>query len=535
MKYSLVIADDEPRIIELICQLGHFEELEIEVVDTCVTGREAYESIQRNCPDIVLSDIKMPEFDGIELIKKVREIQSPGPLFILISGYRHFEYARSAVSLNVMDYLLKPIEEKQLNDTLEKVCRRIDQLRIQKTDRETISALREEQKQKTMDRFWKICKGDSSAEEKLCLASEELCNKQFDTGFQPGCYQVLCLCSDLNAILGQADACNRVGIYIEEAFHSMAYVCYHTSYKRTIIVLNYREDNKKRVGEAVTVLYYSIRDLGERYGKFRLNIGVSSVSDQISQLPSLFKEAVAAEWGRLVLTRNGILEHYQVANLPGFHADRILLKEEEAAIKDCIRYLRKEELANLFGKLYQRAGTVNNFYPGDMAEIFSSMGQSLAECIAEEEKKTRFAENYYYAYLNSRNYAEVIRNIYIVLENYIDEEQKRLKEKKGKPITIAVGFMKENYSRQLSLDEVAAAANVSGKYLSRIFPDEMGMGFNEYLTQIRMEASEKLLAETNMSIKEIALAVGYLDEKYYSKLFKKLKGIKPTEYRRIYN
>jgi two-component system response regulator YesN len=122
-----------------------------------------------------------------------------------------------------------------------------------------------------------------------------------------------------------------------------------------------------------------------------------------------------------------------------------------------------------------------------------------------------------------------------VLEKDLDEAQKHLKEKKGKPITMALRYMKENYGKQISLEEVAAAGNVSGNYLSRLFRDEMDIGFNDYLTQLRIEESQKLLAETNLPVKEIAIRVGYLDEKYYSRLFKKTTGIKPTEYRRIYS
>ena len=82
---------------------------------------------------------------------------------------------------------------------------------------------------------------------------------------------------------------------------------------------------------------------------------------------------------------------------------------------------------------------------------------------------------------------------------------------------------------------MAEASNVSPTYLSKLFKNEMQVGFNDYLTQVRLEESEKLLAETNLSVREIAAKVGYLDEKYYSKLFKKSTGIKPTEYRRIYS
>lgn len=100
---------------------------------------------------------------------------------------------------------------------------------------------------------------------------------------------------------------------------------------------------------------------------------------------------------------------------------------------------------------------------------------------------------------------------------------------------MAVQYIKEHYQEQISLEDVAAAGNVSPNYLSKLFRNEMGIGFLDYMTQIRLKESEKLLEETNLSIKEIAAKVGYLDEKYYSKLFKKATGIKPSEYRRIYS
>lgn len=100
---------------------------------------------------------------------------------------------------------------------------------------------------------------------------------------------------------------------------------------------------------------------------------------------------------------------------------------------------------------------------------------------------------------------------------------------------MAAQYIKEHFSSPISLEEVAEAVNVSSTYLCKLFKNELGIGFNEFLTQIRLEESEKLLATTNLPIREIAARIGYTDEKYYSKLFKKVTGIKPTDYRKIYS
>ncbi|MDY3918229.1 MAG: response regulator [Candidatus Limivivens sp.] len=382
MGYRLIIADDEPKIIDLIRQLGHWEELDITIIDECRTGRQAYESILRNNPDFVLSDIRMPGYDGIELIKKVREV-NPEPLFILISGYRHFEYARSAVSLNVMDYLLKPVDEKQLNETLTRVCRRIDQIRIQREESSVMSAIRAVKSRQEMEEFWKLLLEYGMKKTTVRFRSEEECNARFHTEFVPGCYQILCVFSDLSAVLGQEDSLSssKVESFIRESFRNLARVYYHTTYMGSVIVLNFQEKNRAAVREAISVLYYNIRDLSELYGEFRLNIGVSLVKDSISGLSEAIVEAYAAEWGGLVLTRNGILDYYQISGLPRFSGERLVTEEETAQIKDCMKYLRKEELSDLFERIYRRAGELSNSYPDDIRKVFFELQTSLVGCI----------------------------------------------------------------------------------------------------------------------------------------------------------
>jgi two-component system response regulator YesN len=535
MGYRVIIADDEPKIIELIRQLGHWEELGIEIIEECHTGRQAYESIIEKCPDFVLSDIKMPGYDGIELIRKVRE-RNPDPLFVLISGYRHFEYARSAISLNVIDYLLKPIDAVQLNETLTRVCRRIDQLRSEKEEQAEISQLKDANTRRQMEAFWEVFLTPALCRKGL-PPTEELCNSRYHTDFSPGCYQMICIYSNLSAVLGRSDSMSstRVDTFIRDTFRTIATVYYHTTYMGIMVALNFSREQEKEIHKRITALYYNIRDLSELYGEFRLNFGVSSVKYSVSELTEAFVEAHAAEWGRLVLMRNEILEYRQISSLPHFKQDELVTQEERRGIRECVRYLRKEELSDIYEHIYRRAAKLGNSHPDDILNAFFTMQYDLSECYDEGEARERFLENFYYAYLNGNTFLQVIKNTYLVLEKDLEEAQKQLKEKKGKPITMALRYMKENYGKQISLEEVAAAGNVSGNYLSRLFKDEMEIGFNDYLTQLRIEESQKLLSETNLPVKEIAIRVGYLDEKYYSKLFKKSTGIKPTEYRRIYS
>ena len=132
-KLTAIIVDDEYRIGQLISRLIHFQEIDVELLKIFDNSSEALVFILENHPDIVISDIQMPVIDGLELIRHVHESQF-FPHFILISGYKEFEYARTALKYGVEDYLLKPVNETELNQILKKVCSEHNQMLKEKEE-----------------------------------------------------------------------------------------------------------------------------------------------------------------------------------------------------------------------------------------------------------------------------------------------------------------------------------------------------------------------------------------------------------------
>lgn len=531
MGYRVIIADDEPKILQLIKMLGHWEKYQIEIVDECRSGKQALESIRRNKPDFVLSDIKMPDMDGIELIEETRKagIES---LFILISGYRHFEYARSAIALNVVDYLLKPVAEEQLNETLDKVCRKIEQ----KRELEHLKKLEAEQEKQKIDLFWHMLLWGDETERVKYLSSPSVCNHKFGTGFQNGCFQILSTVTGLNAMMVHQDSIFREKMdnLLKRIFADSVLYYDYSTYKGRLIVLNFQEKDRVQVKDAIAALFYHMRDLRGIYGEFQINFGCSSVKKKCSDLYDAYLEAEAAQWGRLIFLGNNIIEYDQIAHLKRFPMDRFLEREEFNRLCDNIRYLNREAVAEMFAQLNRRSAEMQHVYPGDLWQCFLYMMHGVLGVLNEKEHRDRMEEKFYYAYMEARNFQQVIKNIYVSLDDYLAQQEKELKEKLGKPLSEAIRFMKENYGKPISMENTAEAAGVSTGYLSKLFKRELDIGFNEYLTQIRLEKSQELLADTTMSVKEIALTVGYPDEKYYSRLFKKTTGIKPTDYRKLY-
>ncbi len=117
----VLVADE--KVCQLICKLIHWEELEMKLVGMASNGIGSLQMIEAEHPDLVMTDIRMPGYDGMELLKRAR-IQNPDMEFIIISGYSHFEYAQTAIRYGVSDYILKPVNEEALNATLQKVRQR---------------------------------------------------------------------------------------------------------------------------------------------------------------------------------------------------------------------------------------------------------------------------------------------------------------------------------------------------------------------------------------------------------------------------
>ena len=120
MNMKVIIADDEVKVCQLIEHLVDWESLGMEVVSVAHNGIEAVEAVGKYHPDIVITDIRMPGCNGLDLIKETKELL-PQVEFIIISGYRHFEYAQTAIRFGVRDYLLKPIKKDELNATLKRM------------------------------------------------------------------------------------------------------------------------------------------------------------------------------------------------------------------------------------------------------------------------------------------------------------------------------------------------------------------------------------------------------------------------------
>ena len=164
-------------------------------------------------------------------------------------------------------------------------------------------------------------------------------------------------------------------------------------------------------------------------------------------------------------------------------------------------------------------------------ELFLKTEEKLFAGVLNEDY---IRKQYVYGIRNALSLSILQRAVEQPVSEAMESLIQRVDQQKTKPVRSAMVYVEENYQNPMRLEDVAAYVNLNPVYFSNIFKRETGENFTDYLTKYRMEEAKRLLRDTGNTIREIAEQTGYTDTRYFSKLFKKVVGIKPSEYRKIY-
>lgn len=538
---KVVIADDEEKICQLIYKLVDWEEMDMQVEAVVHNGIEALEAIREYQPDIIITDIRMPGYDGLELIVRAKEI-SPNLEFIIISGYRQFEYAQRALKYGVRDYLLKPISQKELNSAL-------NRLRLFYLER-TEQLSREEQFRISMknniDRirtsfFYDVLFRKKLEKEEL---SPEVLNEKYHYHFEEGCFQIILIKLD-----GIYEANSKNLKYAEEKMiqlmrENLTNECFDLeSFVENGIchtVLNYAPDHKKTIRKNLKTALDDMLLQKELFEYLEVTFGVGTVGESIEKLFESFKSAIWAIEERLIQGTNKIIDgrsgsSNELANSELFYEfnkkmtgalERLDVQEAAAAIRLLQKGLNERKSTNGH-EILQMAREAMNLYLFTVRSSKFPAGNpnpnldNLFENFNQELNQYGSADKIF-------NY--LIKEVTSSFEIIIEE----MKEADSRPIRIAKQYIQEHFNETLTLESVSGEAGFNTTYFSSMFKKETGVTFSEYLQEVRMNRAKELLKETNRNIQDICEEVGYNDLKSFTKIFAKHTGLKPNEYRKLY-
>lgn len=525
---KLIIADDEPFICGMLEKLIDFDALELELIECVHDGETLEERIETLRPDIVLTDISMPRQDGLDVIRKARE-KGNNCRFVIISGYKQFEYAYNALKYNVDDYLLKPVEETELNRVLQKICEEIRHVTPSNADLE-----------RTRQHTYLMEKGIHQELKNDSLSLVDI-NRMFKTKFQKGLFRVAMMKLDFTRDEKQRmeDVSSVINKIRNIGYQNLQECCMEVlcSWRkdRVIFLMNYEKDADERIKKRLKEIYTHAKHVTDLFYGFNLTMCVGKSVERICFLEESRTSCQRACWMRMHYGINQILfeETCPDTAVGGFqkHLDSIRESLEKAynamdaqAMKIAFRQFFLLPVPILCGTEAMYFLKTNIDYFCQRYSLVTKDGSAR-----EAAREAIYAELDMQTSL--RDYEQVLIRY---VDQYLQEMAVFVKEKNAKPILRATSYIENHFAEHITLETMASVVNLNPIYFSNLFKREMGKSFTEYLTEFRMKKAKEMLRSSDYNVNEIADALGYTDARYFSKVFKKEVGIKPTDYRKIY-
>ena len=523
--YKILLADDEGIELDALTFILEKTFPGQCVVETAKTGYDAVQLAERFRPDIAVMDIRMPGINGMEAIQAI-QATSPGILFIVLTAYDKFEYAKEAIRLSVFEFLTKPVNRMVFADVVRRAMNKVDAERKART-----AVLKTRERMENM-----LPVLESSFVYMLLMQSDDQAAYQrlFDMlGIESSFATVMVL--ELTKMLG-GDILD-LDIKASEVYASIrglikeSFVCVvGPAMANRVIVVRPADEPENEYYERLLLIEQG-RALAHRVEDktgVECKLGIGSTVP-MNRLCESYSQAVKS-----VKHCKGIVSHFN--DLPivsdyetGYpverekHLEEMILKgDAQAAAADAELFFQwmveqypKHDMAIRLKVLeFVMRAEYSVFHEGGGIKYhFLDRDDYLQTVLAAEnyeELKGWF----------SRKIAENARNVYTKAD-----------EKANRVIAKARAFIDRNFNRDLTLEEVSREVHVSPYYFSKLFKEQTGDNFINYLTLRRIEAAKQLLADGRLNIKSICGEIGYNDPNYFSRLFKRFEGVTPTEYR----
>lgn len=525
-----IIVDDENKICALIQKLVDWDKLNIELVGTADNGPSALELIVEHRPDIVITDIRMPGFEGIELIQKTRDLSIPSS-FVIISGYKQFDYAHRALKYGVHDYLLKPINADELNATLEKISGQITEDSSRLTNEDRLRKTLEDNQERLRKLFVSKVASDSSDERSI-----QQVNEAYAFSFKEGYFEALILHPEVPVSYPQEQLSRILADTIKHVNISTSSVCDESivfiKWNQVIAVLNFTDGSIDR-RSVYNGLFKEVTQTSQGHIPFTIAIGsAESEFTMISRSITYAREAMQC---RLTLGTGKIIYysslHYNKASLEEYCGSKWINQLTYSVTAFDINSVMKI-INDTFTWISARTNVSPTVYFDACSRIFFSINEVLRKngyCVSCEE----------FEQLPWSGWASSAQSLQSSLSDWVKAELERCMEKSSPLENISIRqakqYIAEHFAEPITLEEVAGVVHLNLYYLSAAFKREEGTNFNRYIISLRIEAAKALLRSSDFSVSQIAEKVGYHDVKHFRKLFQQEAGIKPTEYRKLYS
>lgn len=470
---KVVIADDESWIVESLKAMINWNDYGFVIAGCAYNGVEALKLIEELKPDVVFTDIRMPGISGLELIQKVRDELSMNTQFVIISGYAEFAYAQKAINHGAMRYCLKPFDKSELHEILTKAGKLIN----------------------------------ASLDAKACSLLDAIAGTGSDDSSE-----VIKALKEMGLEWDEAKGLVivvTIGSSEPKPFDGIKHVMLKIGIRKYIYI--FEGDNVDKVRNlTVNTNFENIQ-----------GIGISGVTTKVCLLKEAYNSANEAAYQFFI---NGDYGLHESILLKQVDINAVILKIEETINNNDIKEFEKTiELLKKYCK-------EEKFCIKHAFQTINSTMQYMSRITEEYDEYYVYSyEQLVDTYSNALNMLDHLKLLVIKqLGGNFDNKPMHSENETFKPI---VEYINENYWQDLTIQLLSQKYYISVSYLCQLFKKETGSTFTNYISDLRINCACEMLKKSDIPVFEIGKKVGYRDYFYFSKLFKKITGKTPTQFR----
>lgn len=518
--YKILLVDDEEEIRTSIIKKIDWDKNGFTVIGDAENGKDALEKIEQLEPDVVLTDIRMPYMDGLELAAELRRMH-PSIKVVIFSGYDDFEYAKQAIQLNIIEYILKPVNARELTDILGKIKTNLDE-EIERLRGETV--LQDNLKKNLVilrENFLsKLVKG------KIEIKQIEHEMKEYELPFlESNCWVALKINLDNGGSDKDGNPLSVQNLLDSRMQEWTGYASFHRPSGLCAIV---GMESKGEITHLMALLNDVCRE-SRRILYQPLTIGMGSVVHQIEKIAQSYSGA------REAVAYGGIAGDIVYINDVEPRQKPILWLDDkmEADLNYALRFGDEDKILSCVENIVQLMETSGSC---NVQPYLISILHVILQVVQKHELDEQLVFGKYADYYGVLSEVDTTERLFQWLSSICYSISACIANaRKGTTKTIvqeAKRYIEENYQNSnLSLETLCDHLHMSTAYFSTVFKKEEGESYISYLTGVRMKKAAELLKTTDEKTYVIAAKVGYDEPNYFSYVFKKRYGVSPNKFR----
>ena len=533
MRHNILIVDDEQLIRQGLRARIEYLGIDVDEIFEAENGLMALRLQEEHPIDVVITDIRMPDMDGLELIQEMQK-KNNQIKFVVLSGYAEFSYAETAIRLGVKAYLLKPVSNDDLKAAFDKAYKEMEQ---------TASVRQEVQMKKRMDREKQVYQQEKalnalfSSQEAGAVTREQLCKlcgydeKMWAGGAESVLYLAILHINKESFEHQRFRPVDHelVRFMIRNIFEEIQAPC------EKLLVNSLSDtrqmygifigDDKKKLRMEVERIYLRMRSVLEKKMGIYLTIGVSRCRSQLEGKET--SEARQALKQRIIYGKANIYfyEDIRILGEQEFPVSQLHLLEqyiehnEIFKVKNLVQEIFSEELVKKYGSAYLRIMWIRIL--NLLLHHYERRGRNAAEI-------EKMLQNYNLLD-RIQSLQEIRQKIIEMVMECVSTESVADANARSK-IQMAIGYIQEHFAENLTVNVLAEHYGMSPNYFSSMFKKEMSRSAVNYITELRINQARELLYHSELSVVDISKKVGYEDSQYFFRVFKKYLGMTPLQY-----